>query len=111
MQVHETAIVEPGARIGAETRIWHWVHVMPGAVIGRRCMIGQGCFIGNVRIGDSCKIQNHVSLFDGVTLDDEVFVGPTSSIRARTCRDGTSSRRPESAAARRSERMRPSCAA
>jgi UDP-2-acetamido-3-amino-2,3-dideoxy-glucuronate N-acetyltransferase len=75
--IHPTAIVEAGAYVGAETRIWHWVHVMPGAHIGARCSIGQGCFIGAVRIGDGCRIQNHVSIFDGVTLEDDVFLGPS----------------------------------
>ncbi|HVK85740.1 MAG TPA: acyltransferase [Kofleriaceae bacterium] len=76
--VHPTAIVDgPDTHVGADTRIWHWVHVMPGAHIGDRCSIGQGCFIGKVRIGDGCRIQNHVSLYDGVTLDDDVFLGPS----------------------------------
>jgi len=76
--IHPTAIVdEPGTQIGPDTRIWHWVHVMPGAQIGARCSIGQGCFVGKVRIGDGCRIQNHVSLFDGVTLEDDVFLGPS----------------------------------
>jgi UDP-2-acetamido-3-amino-2,3-dideoxy-glucuronate N-acetyltransferase len=76
VQVDPTAIVEPGAVIGADTRIWHWVHVMPGARIGERCSIGQGCFVGNVAIGNGCRIQNHVSIYDGVTIADDVFVGP-----------------------------------
>ncbi len=76
--IHPTAIVEgPGTHIGADTRIWHFVHVMPGAWIGRRCSIGQGCFIGKVRIGHGCRIQNHVSIYDGVTLEDDVFLGPS----------------------------------
>jgi UDP-2-acetamido-3-amino-2,3-dideoxy-glucuronate N-acetyltransferase len=77
VEVDPTAIVEPGAQLGAGTRIWHWVHVMPGARIGERCSIGQGCFIGNVTIGHGCRIQNHVSIYDGVTLADDVFVGPS----------------------------------
>lgn len=77
MTIHETAIIEPGARIGDGTRIWQWVHVMGGATIGARGSIGQGCFIGNVTIGDGCKIQNHVSVYDGVTLEDDVFLGPS----------------------------------
>ena len=77
--IHPTAIIDdPATPIGAGTRIWHWVHVMPGAIIGDRCSIGQGCFIGRVRIGDGCRIQNHVSLFDGVILDEDVFVGPSA---------------------------------
>lgn len=76
--IHSTAIVETGARIGAGTRVWHWVHVMGGARIGARCSIGQGCFVGAIQIGDGCRIQNHVSLYDGVTLEDDVFVGPSA---------------------------------
>ena len=76
-QVHPSAIIDPGAQIGADSRIWHFVHIMPGARIGARCVIGQGCFIGNVTIGDGCRIQNHVSVFDGVTIEDDVFVGPS----------------------------------
>lgn len=75
--IDPTAIVEAGAQLGDGVRIWHWVHVMPGAVIGARTSIGQGCFIGNVTIGSGCKVQNHVSLFDGVTLGDDVFLGPS----------------------------------
>lgn len=76
--IHPTAIVEqPNTAVGEDTRIWHWVHVMAGAQIGARCSIGQGCFIGKVRIGDGCRIQNHVSIYEGVTLDDDVFLGPS----------------------------------
>jgi UDP-2-acetamido-3-amino-2,3-dideoxy-glucuronate N-acetyltransferase len=77
LQILVPQVVEEGAHVGADTRIWHWVHVMPGAHIGDRCSIGQGCYVGNVRIGDGCRIQNHVSLYDGVTLDDAVFLGPS----------------------------------
>ena len=73
--VHPTAIVE--GTLGEDTRIWQWVHVMPGARIGARCSVGQGCFIGNVTIGDGCRIQNNVSVYDGVTLADDVFLGPS----------------------------------
>jgi UDP-2-acetamido-3-amino-2,3-dideoxy-glucuronate N-acetyltransferase len=76
-QVHPSAVIDPGARIGARTQIWHFVHVMPGAVIGERCVIGQGCFIGNVTIGAGCRIQNNVSVYDGVSIDDDVFLGPS----------------------------------
>ena len=78
VQVHPTAIVDEGARIGAETRIWHWVHVCGQAVIGARCSLGQNVFVGNrVRIGDNVKIQNNVSVYDNVTLEDDVFCGPS----------------------------------
>ena len=76
-ELHPTAIVEPGASLGAGVRIWHWVHVRAGAVIGDGTSIGQGCYVGAVTIGRGCRIQNHVSLFDGVTLDDDVFLGPS----------------------------------
>jgi UDP-2-acetamido-3-amino-2,3-dideoxy-glucuronate N-acetyltransferase len=76
--VHETAIIDPGARIGAGTRIWHWVHVCGGAVIGENCSLGQNVFVGNkVRIGNQVKIQNNVSVYDNVTLEDGVFCGPS----------------------------------
>jgi len=75
--VHPTAIVEDGAQLGDGVRIWHWVHVRAGAVIGNGSSIGQGCYIGAVKIGRGCRIQNQVSLYDGVTLDDEVFLGPS----------------------------------
>jgi UDP-2-acetamido-3-amino-2,3-dideoxy-glucuronate N-acetyltransferase len=76
--IHPTAIIDqPNTHVGNETRIWHHVHVMPGAWIGDRCSIGQGCYVGKVRIGHGCRIQNHVSIFDGVTLEDDVFLGPS----------------------------------
>jgi UDP-2-acetamido-3-amino-2,3-dideoxy-glucuronate N-acetyltransferase len=77
-QVHATAIVDAGAHIGAGTRVWHWVHVCAGAVIGGNCSLGQNVFVGNrVRIGDNVKIQNNVSVYDNVTLEDDVFCGPS----------------------------------
>ena len=63
--------------LGDGVRIWHWVHVRAGAVIGDGTSIGQGCYVGDVVIGRGCKIQNSVSIYDGVTLDDEVFLGPS----------------------------------
>lgn len=75
--IHPTAIVDAGAVIGPGTRVWHFVHVMPGARIGGNSVIGQGCYIGNVAIGAGCRIQNHVSVYDGVTVEDDVFLGPS----------------------------------
>lgn len=76
--VHHTAIVDKGAQIAAGTRIWHWVHVSAGAVIGRDCSLGQNVFIGNnVVIGNRVKIQNNVSVYDNIVLEDEVFCGPS----------------------------------
>jgi UDP-2-acetamido-3-amino-2,3-dideoxy-glucuronate N-acetyltransferase len=78
VQIHPTAIVDEGARIGEASRIWHWVHVCAGAQIGRRCSLGQNVFVGNrVVIGDRVKIQNNVSVYDNVTLEDDVFCGPS----------------------------------
>jgi UDP-2-acetamido-3-amino-2,3-dideoxy-glucuronate N-acetyltransferase len=76
--IHPTAIVDVGAKIGAGTRVWHWVHVSAGAVIGESCSLGQNVFVGNtVRIGNNCKIQNNVSVYDNVILEDDVFCGPS----------------------------------
>lgn len=76
--VHETAIIDEGARIGAGTRIWHWVHVSNGATIGERCSLGQNVYVGSrVTIGNNVKIQNNVSVYDNVTLEDDVFCGPS----------------------------------
>jgi UDP-2-acetamido-3-amino-2,3-dideoxy-glucuronate N-acetyltransferase len=78
MSIHPTAIVDDGAQIGEGTRIWHWVHVCSGAVIGRGCSLGQNVYVGNrVRIGDNVKVQNNVSIYDDVTLEDDVFCGPS----------------------------------
>ncbi|MEZ4364713.1 MAG: acyltransferase [Kofleriaceae bacterium] len=74
---HPSAIVDDGAQIGDDTRLWHFVHVTATARIGARCVVGQGCYVGAVTIGDGCRIQNQVSLYDGVTLADDVFLGPS----------------------------------
>jgi UDP-2-acetamido-3-amino-2,3-dideoxy-glucuronate N-acetyltransferase len=76
--IHPTAIVDAGATIGDDSRIWHWVHICAGARIGKRCSLGQNVFVGNrVVIGDNVKIQNNVSVYDNVTLEDDVFCGPS----------------------------------
>lgn len=76
--VHPSAIVDDGATIGADSRIWHFVHVCSGARIGRGVSLGQNVFVGNrVVIGDRCKVQNNVSIYDNVTLEDDVFCGPS----------------------------------
>lgn len=77
-QAHATAIIDAGARIGEGTRIWHWVHICAGAVIGERCSLGQNVYVGNrVVIGNNVRIQNNVSVYDNVTLEDDVFCGPS----------------------------------
>ena len=75
---HDTAIVDEGAQIGDDTRVWHWVHVCGKAIIGSKCSLGQNVFVGNaVWIGNNVKIQNNVSVYDNVTLEDDVFCGPS----------------------------------
>ena len=75
---HETAIVDEGAQIGADSKVWQWVHICGGAQVGKGVSLGQNVFVGNkVIIGDQCKIQNNVSVYDNVTLEDGVFCGPS----------------------------------
>jgi len=76
--VHESAIVDDGATIGERSRVWHFVHVCAGAIIGKGVSLGQNVFVGNkVTIGDHCKIQNNVSVYDNVYLEEGVFCGPS----------------------------------
>lgn len=78
VNIHHTAIVDEGVQVGDGTRIWHWVHISSGALIGCDCTFGQNVFVGNrVVIGNNCKIQNNVSVYDNVTLEDDVFCGPS----------------------------------
>jgi len=75
---HETAIVDDGAQIGEDSRVWHFVHVCGGAKIGKGVSLGQNVFVGNrVIIGDHCKVQNNVSVYDNVVLEEGVFCGPS----------------------------------
>ncbi|MDP9804984.1 MULTISPECIES: UDP-2-acetamido-3-amino-2,3-dideoxy-D-glucuronate N-acetyltransferase [Acinetobacter] len=75
---HETAIVDDGAQIGEDSRVWHFVHVCSGAKIGKGVSLGQNVFVGNrVVIGDHCKVQNNVSVYDNVFLEEGVFCGPS----------------------------------
>ena len=76
--VHESAYVDDGATIGAGTKVWHFCHVLGGAVIGQRCSLGQNVVVMNgTRIGDNVKIQNNVSVYEGVELENDVFCGPS----------------------------------
>ena len=76
--LHKSSVVDEGAEIGKNTKIWHFSHVMSGSEIGENCVIGQNVFVGsNVKIGNRVKIQNNVSLYDGVILADDVFCGPS----------------------------------
>jgi len=76
--IHQTSIIDEGATIGDGSKVWHWVHVCGGAIVGNNCSLGQNVFIGNkVTIGNNVKIQNNVSVFDRVYLEDDVFCGPS----------------------------------
>jgi UDP-2-acetamido-3-amino-2,3-dideoxy-glucuronate N-acetyltransferase len=76
--VHESAIIDKGAQIGRNTKVWHFCHVMGTAVIGDNCSIGQNCFIASgVILGSNVKIQNNVSVYEGVICGDNVFIGPS----------------------------------
>jgi UDP-2-acetamido-3-amino-2,3-dideoxy-glucuronate N-acetyltransferase len=86
--VHPTATVEKSARLGKGTKIWHYSHVREGAVMGENCMTGHCVYIDrDVHIGNNVKIQNKSSVFRGVTLEDNVFIGPhvafTNDLRPR----------------------------
>jgi len=75
---HESAYVDDGVEIGADTKIWHFSHVMSGSRIGRSCNIGQNVVVSpGVTIGNNVKIQNNVSVYTGVVLEDDVFCGPS----------------------------------
>ena len=75
---HESAYVDENCMIGEGTKIWHFSHIQSGARIGKKCVFGQNVNVGNnVSIGDFCKVQNNVSIYEGVTLEDYVFCGPS----------------------------------
>jgi len=77
-QSHPTAILDPGAQIGDNTRIWHFCHISAKSVIGENCILGQNVFVANgVTLGHGVKVQNNVSIFTGVTCEDDVFLGPS----------------------------------
>ena len=96
---HTSAIIDEGAQIGQDTRVWHFVHVCGGARIGSGCSLGQNVFVGNdVLIGNNVKIQNNVSVYDAVTLEDDVFCGPSMVF--------TNVYNPRSAVARKTEYRR-----
>ena len=76
--VHETAIIDQGAQIGNNSKIWHFTHIMGTSHIGQNCNIGQNVYIDkNVTIGNGVKIQNNVSVYANVTIEDDCFLGPS----------------------------------
>ena len=75
---HETAVLDAGCSIGAQTKIWHFSHIMSNAVIGADCNIGQNVVVSpEVVLGNNVKVQNNVSIYTGVTCEDDVFLGPS----------------------------------
>ena len=75
---HPTAIVDNGAIIGEGSKIWHFSHIMPAAIIGKDCNLGQNVFVANgVKLGNNVKVQNNVSIYEGVVCEDDVFLGPS----------------------------------
>jgi UDP-2-acetamido-3-amino-2,3-dideoxy-glucuronate N-acetyltransferase len=75
---HETAIIDSGASIGEGSKIWHFCHVMPRAIIGKGCSLGQNVFVADdALLGDNVKVQNNVSIYSGVVCEDDVFLGPS----------------------------------
>jgi len=76
--IHPTSLIDEDCKVGKGTKIWHFSHILKGSKIGRDCRIGQNVVIGpDVKIGNKVKIQNNVSVYKGVTLEDEVFCGPS----------------------------------
>ncbi|MBS0442411.1 MAG: N-acetyltransferase [Proteobacteria bacterium] len=76
--IHPSAIVDAGAVLGEDCRVWHFVHISAKARIGAHCSFGQNVFVGNdVMIGSNVRVQNNVSIYDAVTLEDDVFCGPS----------------------------------
>jgi len=76
--IHPTAIVDDGATLGQNTKVWHYCHVMSGTVIRNDCSLGQNVFTANkVTLGNNVKVQNNVSIYEGVTCEDDVFLGPS----------------------------------
>lgn len=76
--VHESSIIDDKVEIGEGSKIWHFSHILRNTEIGKACTVGQNVVIGpNVTIGNNVKIQNNVSVFEGVTLEDDVFCGPS----------------------------------
>jgi predicted dehydrogenase/acetyltransferase-like isoleucine patch superfamily enzyme len=79
VSIHPTAVVDENVEMGPGTKVWHFAHVLGGSVIGSECVLGQNVMVGpDVTIGDRCKIQNNVSVYRGVTIEDDVFVGPSA---------------------------------
>lgn len=76
--VHDSAVVDEGAVLDAHVKVWHFSHVMSGAVVGEGSSLGQNAFVASgVHIGKGVKVQNNVSIYEGVVIEDDVFLGPS----------------------------------
>jgi UDP-2-acetamido-3-amino-2,3-dideoxy-glucuronate N-acetyltransferase len=75
--VHASSFVDEGAQVGTGTKIWHFCHVLASARIGKDCGLGQNVYVGKAVLGDGVRVQNNVSIYDGVVLEDHVFCGPS----------------------------------
>ncbi len=76
--IHESAYIDNDVVIGTGTKIWHFSHILKDVKIGKNCSFGQNVMVGpEVTIGDNCKVQNNVSIYKGITLEDDVFCGPS----------------------------------
>ena len=74
---HPTAVIDENCSIGEGTKIWHFSHIMTGAVIGKNCNLGQNVVVGSkVVLGNNVRVQNNVSVYEGVICEDDVFLGP-----------------------------------
>ena len=94
--VHDSAVVDDGTVLGAHVKVWHFSHVMSGAVVGEGSSLGQNAFVASgVHIGKGVKVQNNVSIYEGVVIEDDVFLGPSCVF--------TNVRNPRSAVNRRSD--------
>lgn len=88
--IHPTAVVDVGAAIGEDTRVWHFSRICGTARVGQNCNIGQNVYVDNgAVVGSYCKLQNNVNVYRGVTLEDYVFCGPSmtfTNVKTPRCR-------------------------
>ena len=76
--IHKSSYIDENVKIGKNTKIWHFNHIMSGSVIGENCSFGQNCVVGpNVNIGNNVKVQNNVSIYEAIEIEDDVFLGPS----------------------------------
>jgi len=76
--VHESSYIDADVKIGDNTKVWHFSHILSGSNLGKNCSFGQNCVVGpNVSVGDGVKVQNNVSIYEGVTIESDVFLGPS----------------------------------